>query len=62
MEFLERETLRRALQRRCAHPLPEVVEILQQTAWGLKAAHRRGILHGNLKPENIFLTRGTKTN
>src|SRR5271169_3586797 len=58
MEFLEGESLREALARRGALPLPEVAEILQQAARGLNAAHKLGIIHRDLKPDNIFLTRG----
>jgi hypothetical protein len=57
MEFLEGESLRQALTRRGALPLPEVAEILQQAARGLNAAHKLGIIHRDLKPDNIFLTR-----
>ena len=56
MEFLEGESLRQALTRRGALPLPEVAEILQQAARGLNAAHKLGIIHRDLKPDNIFLT------
>jgi len=58
MEYLDGETLRGALERRGALPLPEVAEILQQAARGLNAAHKLGIIHRDLKPDNIFLTRG----
>ena len=58
MEFLEGESLREALKRRGALPVPEVAEILQQAARGLNAAHKLGIIHRDLKPDNIFLTRG----
>jgi serine/threonine-protein kinase len=58
MEYLDGETLREALKRRGALPLPEVAEILQQAARGLNAAHKLGIIHRDLKPDNIFLTRG----
>ena len=58
MEFLEGESLRQALKRRGALPVPEVAEILQQAARGLNAAHKLGIIHRDLKPDNIFLTRG----
>jgi serine/threonine-protein kinase len=57
MEFLEGESLRQALSRRGALPVPEVAEILQQAARGLNAAHKLGIIHRDLKPDNIFLTR-----
>jgi serine/threonine-protein kinase len=56
MEFLEGESLRQALERRDALPVPEVAEILQQAARGLNAAHKLGIIHRDLKPDNIFLT------
>jgi serine/threonine-protein kinase len=56
MEYLEGETLRQAIKRRGALPLAECVEILQQVARGLNSAHRLGILHRDLKPDNIFLT------
>jgi len=58
MEFLEGESLRQALTRRGALPVPEVAQILQQAARGLNAAHKLGIIHRDLKPDNIFLTRG----
>ena len=58
MEFLEGESLRQVLKRRGALPLPEVAEILQQAARGLNAAHRLGIIHRDIKPDNIFLTHG----
>jgi serine/threonine-protein kinase len=56
METLEGETLRQSLDRRGALPVVEVAEILQQTARGLHAAHKLGILHRDLSPINIYLT------
>ena len=39
-------------------PLPgdRLLEIGAQLADGLGAIHRRGLVHGNLKPANIFIT------
>ena len=58
MEFLEGETLHDCLKRRGALPVAECAEILRQTANGLNAAHKLGIIHCDLKPDNIFLTQG----
>jgi len=57
MEYLEGETLRQTLKRRGALPLAECVDVLQQVARGLSSAHKLGILHRDLKPDNIFVTR-----
>jgi serine/threonine-protein kinase len=56
MEYLEGETLRQALKTRGALPVAECVEIIQQVARGLNAAHKLGTIHRDLKPDNIFLT------
>jgi serine/threonine-protein kinase len=58
MEFLEGESLRERLRRRGALPVGECAEILQQAARGLNAAHKLGIIHRDLNPNNLFLTRG----
>lgn len=56
MELLDGETLRARL---AAGPLPprKTVEYGVQIARALAAAHGRGILHRDIKPDNIFLTR-----
>jgi predicted Ser/Thr protein kinase len=57
MEFLEGESLHEVLKRRGALPVSEVAEILQQAARGLNAAHKRGIIHREVKPDmKSFLT------
>ncbi|MDL2718200.1 MAG: protein kinase [Acidobacteriota bacterium] len=55
-ELLEGETLRVAM----AHgPIPprRALDIAREVADGLAAAHEKGIVHRDVKPENIFLTR-----
>ncbi len=57
MELLQGESLGDHIQREGALPLARVEAILRQTASALAAAHRRGVIHRDLKPQNIFLCR-----
>jgi len=54
MEYVEGETLRQRLTRPIQ--LQEFLHIAGQCAEALIAANDRGILHGDIKPENIMLT------
>lgn len=56
MPRYEGESLRARLARG-AVPVPEVISIARQVASGLAAAHRAGIVHRDVSPANIFLTR-----
>lgn len=56
MEFLEGETLRSLIGRRGALPFAEAVRIAASTADALGAAHEVGIVHRDMKPENIMIT------
>jgi tetratricopeptide (TPR) repeat protein/TolB-like protein len=60
-ELLEGETLRARIARG-AMPVDEVLRIGIEVTRGLAAAHDAGLVHRDLKPDNIFLTRsgGTK--
>jgi serine/threonine protein kinase len=55
MEFLAGETLSRRIQRRSRMPDHEAVPILKQVIAGLQAIHSCGIVHRDLKSENVFL-------
>ena len=56
MELLEGETLRGKLD---AGPVAQkqAVDYALQIAKGLSAAHERGVVHRDLKPDNIFVSR-----
>lgn len=58
MEFLEGETLAERL-RRGRLPELEARAIALQLCLGLAEAHRTGVVHGDLKSNNIILVRGT---
>jgi serine/threonine-protein kinase len=57
MEFLDGEELRAVLKRQRTVPLPRVLRVVSQLALGLDPAHRRGVVHRDLKPDNVFLVR-----
>ena len=56
MELLEGETLRGHLQRG-ALPLRKALELASQVSDALAAAHEKGIVHRDVKPENVFVTK-----
>ncbi|HEX8735138.1 MAG TPA: serine/threonine-protein kinase, partial [Pyrinomonadaceae bacterium] len=53
-EFVEGETLRQKLKRERL-TLAEILNIAEQTASALAAAHSAGVIHRDVKPENIML-------
>jgi serine/threonine protein kinase/class 3 adenylate cyclase len=55
MEFIDGKTLKRVIAGR-PMPVNEVCEIAMQMADGLAAAHERGVIHRDLKAENIMVT------
>ncbi len=56
MEYVEGTPLRSLLQERKDFSPDEFFRLATQGLEGLSAAHAKGILHGDIKPENIMLT------
>lgn len=58
MEFLDGRTLKDVIQTEGPMPLERAVEILKQVAGALDAAHSEGVVHRDLKSDNIMLMVG----
>jgi serine/threonine protein kinase len=55
MEYVEGRDLRAVLRDRGNIPTDETVEIIAQVCRALEAAHAAGVVHRDLKPQNIML-------
>jgi serine/threonine protein kinase len=60
MEFVDGVSLQEKLDREGPAGLEQVVRIGLQTAEGLAAAHRQGLVHRDIKPANILLENGVE--
>ncbi len=58
MFYVPGETLRHRLDRETQLPVDEAVRIALQVADALEHAHRNGVVHRDVKPENILLEEG----
>jgi len=56
MEYLSGGPLSKQIAERSLPP-EEAAEIARQIAAGMAAAHAKGVVHGDLKPANVFVTR-----
>jgi serine/threonine protein kinase len=57
MEYIEGETLAEMLKDSKGLPLPVVLDIFTQVCDGVDYAHKKGVVHRDLKPGNIMLAK-----
>jgi eukaryotic-like serine/threonine-protein kinase len=57
MGFIDGESLADRVRNRGPLPPAEVVRIIREVAWALAYAHARGVVHRDIKAENILLER-----
>jgi serine/threonine-protein kinase len=57
MELLEGEDLQKRLRRVDKLPIATALELGRQVGGALHAAHQLGVVHRDIKPQNIFLSR-----
>src|ERR1051325_7933618 len=55
MELLEGESLAASMEKAGPMQVAELLDIAQQIASVLDATHRQGVIHRDLKPDNIYL-------
>jgi len=61
MPYVEGESLRDRLRRERQLPVEDAVGIAREAARALDYAHQHGVIHRDVKPENILLTRDGST-
>ncbi|HTR21679.1 MAG TPA: serine/threonine-protein kinase [Gemmatimonadales bacterium] len=59
MGFVDGETLRERVARTGPLPPRLATKVMQEVAWALAYAHQRGVIHRDIKPDNIMIERAT---
>jgi len=60
MEYIEGEDLAKLVQRQGPLPIPYACHYVSQAAMGLQHAHEQGMIHRDIKPNNLILWRRGK--
>ena len=60
MELLEGESLGTLLERERRIGLGRAAQVLRQVGGALDVAHARGIVHRDIKPDNVFIVKGSE--
>jgi len=55
MAFIDGESLAQRVRTRGPLPASEGVRVLRETAWALASAHAQGVVHRDVKPDNILI-------
>ena len=56
MEFVDGETIGQRVERDGAMPEAEALRLMSQVCDGLNRAHKQGMIHRDVKPDNIMIT------
>jgi len=59
MPFVEGESLRERIAHHGELPIPEVIRLLRNVASALSYAHGQGVIHRDIKPDNVLLSMGS---
>jgi serine/threonine protein kinase len=57
MEFVDGESLGQKVEREGKMPEAEAIRIIVQVCQGLHKAHKQGMIHRDIKPDNVMLSR-----
>jgi eukaryotic-like serine/threonine-protein kinase len=57
MEFVDGLSIGQRIEQRGAYPEAEAVRLIAQVCDGLQSAHKQGLVHRDVKPDNILVTR-----
>jgi len=59
MAYVDGETLAERVRQRGPLPASEAARILREVAWALASAHAQGLVHRDVKPDNILIERSS---